>query len=337
MKWLLACILFIMLEGCHNPPKYIKLEGLAQGTSWHVTFWSKKSTDNIEINREIEQKLAEIDLHMSTYRPDSVISRFNNTNSAMAVGEDILGLIQIAKEVTKKTDGCYDLTIKPLFDLWGFTHNQLTIPTESSLQRTLTYVGLQHLTIANEILSKDLEEVHLDLSSIGQGYSVGKVADVLKQHNIDNYLVEIGGEMVVYGTKLDGSAWKIAIEKPLPEQRTMQKVLLIDFPQAVMTSGTYRHYFDHLGLRYSHIIDARTGKPVMHNTVSVTVLATDPARADAWSTALLCLGSQEGLVVANQNNIKALFIDDSNGVLKEIKTDSYNQMKNIELDLVTNN
>ena len=182
------------------------------------------------------------------------------------------------------------------------------------------------------MLTKDLPEVHLDLSSIGQGYSVGKVADVLKRYNIDNYLVEIGGEMVVHGSKLDGSAWKIAIEKPLPEQRTMQKVLLINFPQAIMTSGTYRHYFDHLGQRYSHIIDARTGKPVTHNTVSVTVLATDPARADAWSTALLCLGSQEGLVVANQNDIKALFIDDNKGVLKEIKTDSYNKMKNIELN-----
>lgn len=102
-----------------------------------------------------------------------------------------------------------------------------------------------------------MPEVHLDLSSIGQGYSVGKVADVLKRYNIDNYLVEIGDEMVVHGSKLDGSAWKIAIEKPLPEQRIMQKVLLINFPQAIMTSGTYRHYFDHLGQRYSHIIDAR--------------------------------------------------------------------------------
>jgi thiamine biosynthesis lipoprotein len=250
----------------------------------------------------------------------------------MAVGDDILGLIGIAKEVTSKTEGCYDLTIKPLFDLWGFTHNQLTIPTESALQQTLTYVGLHHLSIDNQMLTKDLPEVHLDLSSIGQGYSVGKVADVLKRYNIDNYLVEIGGEMVVHGTKLDGSAWRIAIEKPLPGQRTMQKVLLIDFPQAIMTSGTYRHYFDHLGQRYSHIIDARTGKPVTHNTVSVTVLANDPARADAWSTALLCLGSQEGLAVANKHDITALFIDDNKGVLKEIKTASYHQMKNVELN-----
>ncbi|MCS6193224.1 FAD:protein FMN transferase [Marinomonas sp. UCMA 3892] len=332
MKWLLTFILLIMLEGCQNPPNYVKLEGLAQGTSWHVTFWSKENINNAEINREIDQQLAEIDLHMSTYRPDSVISRFNTMNSTMAVGDDILGLIQIAKDVTKKTDGCYDLTIKPLFDLWGFTNNQLTIPTESALQQTLTYVGLHHLTIANQTLSKDSPEVHLDLSSIGQGYSVGKVADVLKRYNIDNYLVEIGGEMVVHGTKLDGSAWKIAIEKPLPEQRTMQKVLLIDFPQAIMTSGTYRHYFDHQGQRYSHIIDARTGKPVTHNTVSVTVLASDPSWADAWSTALLCLGSQEGIAVANGNGIKALFIDDNKGVLKEIKTDSYKKMKNIELN-----
>lgn len=332
MKWLLRCILLIMLVGCQKSPVYTKLEGLAQGTSWHVTFWSKDKINSTEINREIERQLSEIDLHMSTYRSDSVISRFNSMHSAMAVGDDILGLIGIAKEVTSKTEGCYDLTIKPLFDLWGFTHNQLTIPTESALQQTLTYVGLHHLSIDNQMLTKDLPEVHLDLSSIGQGYSVGKVADVLKRYNIDNYLVEIGGEMVVHGSKLDGSAWKIAIEKPLPEQRTMQKVLLIDFPQAIMTSGTYRHYFDHLGLRYSHILDARTGKPVTHNTVSVTVLATDPAKADAWSTALLCLGSQEGLVVANQNDIKALFIDDNKGVLKEIKTDSYNKMKNIELN-----
>ncbi|MCO7021486.1 FAD:protein FMN transferase, partial [Vibrio paracholerae] len=153
------------------------------------------------------------------------------------------------------------------------------------------------------------------------------LAEVLKQHQITNYLVEIGGEMVVSGLKPNGDPWKIAIEKPLPGERTLQKVLAFDFPQAIMTSGTYRHYFDQDGQRYTHIIDARTGAPVKHHTVSVTVLHDDPTQADAWSTALLCLGTTQGLEVANKNQIKALFIDELNGELVESRSKHYQSVQ----------
>jgi thiamine biosynthesis lipoprotein len=166
-------------------------------------------------------------------------------------------------------------------------------------------------TVDGTHLRKHIPELRVDISSIGQGYTVGRMAALLEAAGIRNYLVEIGGELLVHGKKPDGSPWRIALEKPLPNERTLHKIVAFDDGQvhALMTSGTYRHYFDQDGKRYSHILDARTGRPIEHATVSVSVIHPDPALADAWSTALLCLGSHAGISVADQHHIAALFID----------------------------
>ncbi len=219
------------------------------------------------------------------------------------------------------------MTIRPLFDLWGFTQNKLSIPSQQELDNVMMSVGMDKIQVDDAMMTKASAQVHVDLSFIAQGYSVGRLAEVLKQYQITNHLVEIGGEMVVSGVKPNGEPWKIAIEKPLPGERTLQKVLAFDFPQAIMTSGTYRNYFDQDGQRYTHIIDARTGTPVKHHTVSVTVLHDDPTQADALSTALLCLGTTQGLEVANNNQIKALFIDELNGELVESRSKHYQSIQ----------
>ncbi|EHD1696344.1 FAD:protein FMN transferase [Vibrio vulnificus] len=313
LGWIVVGLVF--LSGCESAsPKVEKLSGMAQGTTWHVSYWSQETVDSNKLDAELEVVLAEIDKEMSNYRPDSTISAFNSGASLSGqVGNNITHLIQVAKGVSQQSRGCYDLTIRPLFDLWGFTQNKLSIPSQQELD--------------NVMMTKASAQVHVDLSSIAQGYSVGRLAEVLKQHQITNYLVEIGGEMVVSGLKPNGDPWKIAIEKPLPGERTLQKVLAFDFPQAIMTSGTYRHYFDQDGQRYTHIIDARTGAPVKHHTVSVTVLHDDPTQADAWSTALLCLGTTQGLEVTNKNQIKALFIDELNGELVESRSKHYQSVQ----------
>ncbi|MCR9502578.1 FAD:protein FMN transferase [Vibrio vulnificus] len=313
LGWIVVGLVF--LSGCESAsPKVEKLSGMDQGTTWHVSYWSQETVDSNKLDAELEVVLAEIDKEMSNYRPDSTISAFNSGASLSGqVGNNITHLIQVAKGVSQQSRGCYDLTIRPLFDLWGFTQNKLSIPSQQELD--------------NVMMTKASAQVHVDLSSIAQGYSVGRLAEVLKQHQITNYLVEIGGEMVVSGLKPNGDPWKIAIEKPLPGERTLQKVLAFDFPQAIMTSGTYRHYFDQDGQRYTHIIDARTGAPVKHHTVSVTVLHDDPTQADAWSTALLCLGTTQGLEVTNKNQIKALFIDELNGELVESRSKHYQSVQ----------
>jgi thiamine biosynthesis lipoprotein len=155
----------------------------------------------------------------------------------------------------------------------------------------------------------------------------------MEKAGIKNYLVEIGGELKTNGHRPDKQSWRIAIEKPLPGEQKLHKVIdmPLDLPYAVMTSGTYHHYFDENGKRYSHILDARTGRPVSHDLVSVTVIHQDPSVADAWSTALLCLGQKDGMLAANTGKIAALFIQEHDNELIESRSDSLNTLKLITL------
>jgi thiamine biosynthesis lipoprotein len=210
----------------------------------------------------------------------------------------------------------------------------LTIPDNKTLQNTLKKIGMEKLEIVDDThLRKKQADLKVDLSSIAQGYSVERISLVLSQHNISHYLVEIGGELQTNGSKPDSQPWRIALEKPLPNERTMQKVITMptDSPMAVMTAGTYRHYFDDHGQRYSHILDARNGRPVTHDLVSVTVFISDPTLADAWDTALLCLGQKDGLAAANAANIPALFIELQGTELTESRSDALNTLKSLTL------
>lgn len=316
-----------MVIGCQPQPtpKMVKIEGEAQGTTWHISFWSPNNINVKLVEDSINNRFDELDKNLSNYRPDSTISLFNSALSTepIVVGEEIVELVAQAKIVSDKSLGCYDLTVKSLFDLWGFDKYQLMNPSAIAIAETLKDTGMQHIKIKSNSMVKDRPQVHVDLSSIAQGYSVGELAEILERYNIKNYLVEIGGEMVVKGYKPNGESWKVAIERPLPDKNILHKLLTIKQEQAIMTSGTYRHYFDNNGVRLSHILDARTGYPVTHNTVSVTVLHKNPMLADAWSTSLLCLGHEKGIDIANQNSINALFITDENNELIEYSTHGF--------------
>ncbi|GCF90597.1 FAD:protein FMN transferase [Shewanella sp. M-Br] len=319
-------IICLMMVGCQPTPHMFKLEGEAQGTTWHISFWSPNNINSSLLEENINKKLEELDKNLSNYRHDSTISLFNSSMSTelIVVGEEIVSLVEKAKNVSAKSYGCYDLTVKSLFDLWGFDKFQLMVPSEIAISETLKKTGMQHLHLQSNAMSKSSPYINVDLSSIAQGYSVGKLAETLELYDVKNYLVEIGGEMVVKGHKPDGSNWKVAIERPLPDKNILHKLLTIKQDQAIMTSGTYRHYFDNNGVRLSHILDARTGYPVIHNTVSVTVLNKDPTLADAWSTALLCLGHERGVETANKNDISALFIAEENSKLVEYSSNAFN-------------
>jgi thiamine biosynthesis lipoprotein len=328
-------MLLIMLTGC-SKPTIQKLEGPAQGTTYHISYWSESPVDTQDIKAGIENEFAVIDKLLSNYRPDSTIETFNsieNTES-QEVGSEIVSLVKIAQVVNEASQGCYDLTIKPLFDLWGFRGDALTIPSDSTILTTLKQIGMKKLEVVDEThLRKKQADLKVDLSSIAQGYSVERISKVLVQKGITNYLVEIGGELKTNGYKPGLQPWRIAVERPLPDERTMHKIVTMpkDVPIAVMTSGTYRHYFDDHGQRYSHILDARNGRPVTHNLVSTTVLLGDPTVADAWSTALLCLGQKDGMAAANAAKIPALFIELQGNELIESRSDALNTLNNLTI------
>ncbi len=331
---LLATSFFII--SCSPKPELSKISGYAQGTTYNLTFElpADSAADVATIEKAVNDELARMDKALSNYRDDSVIEEFNatQTTDVLAAEAELVSLVEEARKVHRASNGCYDLTIKPLFDLWGFKKDEFSPPSDADLAQTLAIIGLDNLeTVDATHLRKQIPTLRIDVSSIGQGYAVGQIVKILEQLNVKNYLVEIGGELKISGKKPDGEAWKIALEKPLPNERKMHKIVSFDtgVPMSLMASGTYRHYFDSNGKRYSHILDARTGKPVEHNTVSVAILHQDPAIADAWSTALLCLGSREGLKVANDNNLAALFIDQQGDELIESQSQAMNEMKDV--------
>lgn len=328
-------LFFSVLTGCSDPSVQ-KLEGSAQGTTYHISYWSELPMDGKDIETTIKNELDTIDRTLSNYRPDSIIEKFNsneNTDS-QEVGNEIVSLVRIAQTVHQASQGCFDLTIKPLFELWGFRGDELTIPNDTAILKTLSQTGMGKLEVVDEThLRKRQANLKVDLSSIAQGYSVGKISRALEQKGIKNYLVEIGGELKTLGHKPDLQAWRIAVERPLPGEQVMQKIITMpkESPMAVMTSGTYRHYFDHEGKRYSHILDARTGRPVTHNLVSITIIHEDPTIADAWDTALLCLGQKEGMKVANAEKIPALFIQQQGNELIESRSDALNTLDSLTI------
>jgi thiamine biosynthesis lipoprotein len=333
-KYYGVALVLVMLTGC-SEPTIQKLEGSAQGTTYHISYWSELPVDGKNLKASIENEFATIDKTLSNYRPDSIIETFNNTENtdSQEVGGEIVSLVRVAQTVHQVSQGCYDLTIKPLFDLWGFRGDALTIPDDSTIFKTLTQIGMEKLEVVDEThLRKKQSNLKVDLSSIAQGYSVGKISRVLEQKGIKNYLVEIGGELKTQGNKPDSRPWRIAVERPLAGEQVMQKIITMPkSPIAVMTSGTYRHYFDDHGLRYSHILDARTGRPVIHDLVSVTVIHEDPVVADAWSTALLCLGQKEGMKAANAEKITALFIQQQGKELIESRSDLLNTLDSLTI------
>ena len=320
--------LWFLLEACAKLPPLQQFKGFAQGTSYHISYWTAAPVNVQALKKDIDSEFAAIDKLLSNYRPDSVIEGFNQTaqTTPQAVGPEIVQLARIAATVHHASQGCYDLTIKPLFTLWGFDGETPAIPDEKGISSVLKQTGMAKLAIVDDThLSKNQPGLQVDLSSIAQGYSVERISHILEKHGVTDYMVEIGGELKTRGHKPDQSAWRIAIEKPLPGEHKLHKILTMpkDAPLAIMTSGTYRHFFDANGKRYSHILDARTGHPVTHDLVAVTVAHADPIVADAWSTALLCLGQQEGLRIADTENLAALFIQFQNDQLLESQSKSF--------------
>jgi len=334
----LLIVTLLYLSACTRTDEVKTLSGSAQGTTWRVTVWQPGGVNTDALKTKIDTEFERLDKALSNYRSDSTIEQFNQneTTNAVKVSEEIVTLVKTARQVSKASQGCYDLTIKLLFELWGFTGDTLTPPTTNQLAEVRQHIGFEQLAFPSEdALQKADPKLRVDLSSIAQGYSVGRIAAVVEAAGITDYLVEIGGELQTRGHKPDGSHWRIGIERPLPEGRSVQKTISVgtEQPVSVMTSGTYRHYFDEHGKRYSHVLDARTGKPITHNTVSVTVIHDNPTQADAWSTALLCIGEKEGQMIAQQNHIAALFIAKEGDQMREIPTAAWQALKEKKIEV----
>lgn len=338
---LLVCIAIIFgLRHYSASPQLQKIEGYAQGTTYHISWWSEKMVPTQDIEQAFNATLAQIDAELSTYRDDSYISKLNHSSSTdwQPASADFIQLIEIAKDINHKTGGCYDPTIGPLFNLWGFQKDEFNLPTAAEIASIKAEIGMDKIEIdhTGQRIRKTLPGLQLNFSSMGEGYSISKLAAVLEKHHITNYLVEFGGDMKIRGHKPDGKKWRIAIDRPdkQDDERQPYSIITINDENGVTldTSGTYRHHFDENGKEYSHILDPRTGAPVTHNLVSASVFGTDARVSDAWATAMLCLGPNAGQQVAKEQQLEVFFIEHDKDAFHNSKSAALTASKRVKFE-----
>jgi FAD:protein FMN transferase len=283
--------------------------GIAQGTTYSLQ-WIGGGTE-ADIGAAAERELERIDALLSNYRPDSTLEEFNATRSVEPVElpSELVSLLELAKRVHSASDGCFDPTVRPLVRAWGFDGDAPAVPPSAVIESARASVGLDKLELLDAgHVRKAIPGLEIDMASIGQGYTAARLAELLERHGSTAYLAEIGGEIVARGAKPDGKPWRVGLENPGDEALAGPALRTPPEPRtAVVTSGSYRHYLDAAGTRFGHIIDPRTGQPVEHALLSVTVVGTDAAEAAAWGTALLCLGPAAGAAAAERERIAALF------------------------------
>ncbi|MGQ9424622.1 FAD:protein FMN transferase [Gilvimarinus sp. F26214L] len=282
------------------------------GTSYHVTVVTERGTELPPgLGDSIDDWLAEVNESMSTYLPDSELSRLNRgpQNEWLPVSPMLMEVLKEAQRISHLSGGAFDITVGPLVDLWGFgpvdTNGQ--VPSDEALARVRAQVGYEHLELRDEPPAiRKTAPISLDLSAIAKGYGADYVGRKLQELGLGNHLVEVGGDLLVNGHNQYGETWKIGVERPAFETEGVQQALSLE-RGGVATSGDYRNFFQQGGQIYSHILDPRVGRPVRQNLASVTVVAETAARADGLATAFSVLGAEEGLEVAADEDI-ALYL-----------------------------
>ncbi|RDZ29354.1 FAD:protein FMN transferase [Lysobacter silvisoli] len=297
------------------------LAGATMGTRWSVKLVAEASA-LASLQRGIQACLDEVVAQMSTWEPDSDLSRYNRgeAGSMHALPDGFAAVLDAALKLAADSHGAYDPTVGPLVNLWGFGPEgaRETAPDDAAIAQAQAHVGWQRVGYdPHARTAVQPGGAYLDFSSIAKGYGVDRVAQWLREQGIEAFLVEVGGELYGQGRKPDGSAWQVAVERPSTDEadESTQAVLALD-SYAIATSGDYRRYFDHGGQRYSHTVDPRSGRPVTHALAAVTVLHPQCMQADGLATVLAVLGPQAGMAYANQRQLAAMFVlHDGDGFL----------------------
>ena len=298
-------LLLVFLSGC-GAQKEVVFDGTTMGTIYQIKIIARYFKGTSGLKKKIDNRLQAINQSMSTYLPDSEISRFNatqDTREKLAVSDDFLQVMLAARDIYEKTGGAWDGTIKPLVNLWGFGNTRQThqVPDEAEIKKQIRWIGFQHIDIFPEgYLQKKKSTIMLDLASIAKGYAVDQVSHLLQTSGIENFLVEIGGEVFASGYRKDGKPWRVGINQPSTTALTDDVYQVVPLHnRAMATSGDYRNYFEAGDKRYFHIIDPRTGYPVNNHVVSVSIVADTCMFADGLATAIMVMGLEHGMALIN--------------------------------------
>ncbi len=305
-KWLIIVLLF---ASCTPKAEYYKLSGFALGTSYNLTVALRDTTGLI---RDVEGLLAEVESSMSVYDPQSLLSRLNR-NETDSVDLHIAHCIAVAERASEASGGVYDITLRPVIEAWGFN----AAPPEHgpNIDSLMQFVGYRKIEIVDGRLRKADPRVEIELNSVAKGYAVDLLAELMQARGSADYMLEVGGEIVCRGSRMDGGSWRIGIDKPVYGNHvagaSTQAVLTLG-DGAMATSGNYRRFYvDSLGRTVVHTISGLTGRAEPTDMFSATVVASDCATADAFATMFMAVGSEEAReIITREPSLKAYFIYD---------------------------
>ena len=282
---------------------------------YHITYQNDK-----DIQNEIETELNKVNKTFSTFDSTSVISLINQ-NKPVKVNDMFAEVFDLSEQVSKETDGAFDITVAPIVNLWGFGFKSEQKPTKEKINRLRPLIGYNKVELDGDVVKKKNKNIMLDCSGIAKGYGVDVVARYLREQGIKNFMIEIGGEIVTSGVNENRLPWKIGVTKPLNNKTSVNQeieVILNITDKALATSGNYRNFYYKNGKKYAHTIDPKTGYPVQHSLLSSTVITKKCAIADAYATSFMVMGIEKAKVLLEEHpELMAYFIySDENGKLK---------------------
>lgn len=307
LAFLLIGSIIILSKSKKAAPEYMTDEGMVFGTVYRITY-----LHNENLRERIEETLALVDNALSMFNSESVISEVNRSETIQVTDSLFLKVFRRAMEISEWTDGAFDITVAPAVNAWGFGYDQAKQIEESTLDSLRQIVGYTKIHESDGLITKDDPRIMLDCSAIAKGFGCDMVAALLRSEGIADFMVEIGGEIVLSGSNPKGKLWSIGISKPIDDTlsidtRIQSVIRTTDI--ALATSGNYRNFYVRDGRKFAHIIDPHTCMPVNHNLLSVTVLAQDCATADALATSMMVMGMDSALTICSRHpEIKAYFI-----------------------------
>lgn len=297
-------LLFGFLSCQKSRPPYTQLQGNAQGTTFRIVY---KDTAARDFSTSVDSIFRVIDRSMSLWDSTSLISLLNANDPSARADAHFTRVFRKAREVSGQTDGLFDCTVGPLVKAWGFSYKQNLPPPDSAQVDSLRrLVGYRKVLLEEGKLVKEISSIQIDFNAIAQGYTVDVLAEFLKARGVENYLVEVGGEVRAEGRNEQGKIWRIGIDKPVDNSgagRPLQAVVTLN-GKSLATSGSYRKFVEREGHKYSHAINPHTGFPITHNLLSISVLAPDCMTADAYATAFLVMGLDKAIPLAKEKGLE---------------------------------
>ena len=314
-----ACVLFSGCDSATTPATPAStatvLDGKTMGTFWRVSVIGVDEAKAQALRAKVQAQLDADDRLLSTWKNDSALMRFNHAADTRPwpVSEAMADIVTLSLRIGAKTHGAMDITVGPLVNLWGFGPDKQPVatPDAQAIAAAKARTGLQHLQVINQsgrqFLQKDIPDLFVDLSTVGEGYAADHLARLMEQEGISRYLVSVGGALVSRGMNGEGKPWRVAIQKPTDRENAVQAIVDIN-GHGISTSGSYRNYYELDGKRISHVIDPQTGQPITHKLVSVTVIAPTALEADGWDTGLMVLGPEKAQQVVREEGLAVYMI-----------------------------